>query len=126
MLQATEIPEHLTGTVERVTFHSEESGFCVLRVKVRGRRELVTVVGSAASVHPGEHIDCRGRWVNHLDHGLQFKAERLKTVPPSTLCQHRCLLSTFHRFEMSGFQRFSAWLTRPCESVTCLLQVPVG
>ena len=41
-------------------------------------------------------------------------------------CQHRCLLSTFHRFEMSGFQRFSAWLTRPCESVTCLLQVPVG
>jgi exodeoxyribonuclease V alpha subunit len=28
--------EHLTGAVERVTFHSEETGFCVLRVKVRG------------------------------------------------------------------------------------------
>jgi len=37
--------EHLTGAVERVTFHSEETGFCVLRVKVRGHRDLVTVVG---------------------------------------------------------------------------------
>jgi hypothetical protein len=27
--------ERLQGAVERVTFHSEESGFCVLRVKVR-------------------------------------------------------------------------------------------
>ncbi len=85
MPQTTEASEHLTGTVERITFHSEESGFCVLRVKVRGRREPITVVGSAASVHPGEHIDCQGRWVNHLEHGLQFRAERLKTVPPSTL-----------------------------------------
>ena len=29
--------ERLSGSVERVTFHSEESGFCVLRVKVKGR-----------------------------------------------------------------------------------------
>ena len=41
-------PEHLQGSVERVTFHSPESGFCVLRVKVRGQRDLVTVVGAAA------------------------------------------------------------------------------
>jgi len=32
-------PERLSGSVERVTFHSEETGFCVLRVKVRGQRE---------------------------------------------------------------------------------------
>lgn len=30
--------------MERVTFHSKESGFCVLRVKARGRRDLVTTV----------------------------------------------------------------------------------
>jgi exodeoxyribonuclease V alpha subunit len=40
--------ERLSGSVERVTFHSEESGFCVLRVKVKGHRELVIVIGSAA------------------------------------------------------------------------------
>ena len=54
--------EPLSGLVERVTFHSPETGFCVLRVKVRGHRELVSVLGSAASVQPGEFIQCSGRW----------------------------------------------------------------
>ncbi|WP_456315405.1 YrrC family ATP-dependent DNA helicase, partial [Roseomonas mucosa] len=41
--------EALTGLVERVTYHNAENGFCVLRVKARGHRDLVTVVGHAAS-----------------------------------------------------------------------------
>jgi len=52
--------EQLSGSIERVTFHSEQSGFCVLRVKVKGQRDLVTVIGSAASVSPGELIECQG------------------------------------------------------------------
>jgi exodeoxyribonuclease V alpha subunit len=77
--------EHLQGSVERVTFHSPESGFCVLRVKVRGQRELVTVIGSAASITPGEYVDCIGAWTNDRQHGLQFKTQHLKVVPPTTL-----------------------------------------
>src|SRR2546427_2135116 len=77
--------EHLTGAVERVTFHSEETGFCVLRVKVRGHRDLVTVVGTAATITPGEHIESQGVWVNDRTHGLQFKTQALRVVPPSTL-----------------------------------------
>ena len=77
--------EPLSGAVDRVTFHSEESGFCVLRVKVKGHRELITVIGSAASITPGEYIDCLGIWQNDKTHGLQFKANNLKVVPPTTL-----------------------------------------
>ncbi len=77
--------EHLSGSIERVTFHSEQSGFCVLRVKVKGQRDLVTVIGSAASVTPGEFIECQGQWVNDRQHGLQFKAAALRSIPPSTL-----------------------------------------
>src|ERR671931_901124 len=77
--------EHLTGAVERVTFHSEETGFCVLRVKVRGHRELVTVVGTAATITPGEYIEGHGWWVTDRTHGLQFKTHTLRVVPPSTL-----------------------------------------
>jgi exodeoxyribonuclease V alpha subunit len=77
--------ERLSGAVDRVTFHSDETGFCVLRVKVKGRRELVTVIGSAASVSPGEYVECRGNWQNDKVHGLQFKAVQLAVVPPSTL-----------------------------------------
>lgn len=76
--------ERLSGSVERVTFHSEESGFCVLKVKVRGQRDLVTVLGSAASVSPGEYIECLGFWNNDRTHGLQFKTKQLQVVPPST------------------------------------------
>lgn len=75
----------MQGAVERVTFHNEDSGFCVLRVKVRGQRELVTVIGSAASISPGEYIESRGIWVNDRRHGLQFKARQLRVVPPRTL-----------------------------------------
>ncbi|RQW83074.1 MAG: hypothetical protein EHM62_02650 [Methylococcus sp.] len=77
--------ERLQGSVERVTFHSEASGFCVLRIKVRGQRDLITVTGSAASVTPGEYVECLGVWVNDRTHGLQFKATQLQIVPPSTL-----------------------------------------
>ena len=77
--------DHLTGAVERVTFHSEETGFCVLRVKVRGHRDLVTVVGTAATITPGEYIEGQGGWVTDRTHGLQFKAQTLRVVPPSTL-----------------------------------------
>jgi len=83
--QAHPPTEHLAGSIERVTFHSEQSGFCVLRVKVRGQRDLVTVIGSAASVTPGEYLECQGEWVNDRQHGLQFKALQLRSVPPSTI-----------------------------------------
>lgn len=76
--------ERLSGSIDRVTFHSEESGFCVLRVKVRGQRDLATVIGAAASVSPGEFVECQGNWVNDRTHGLQFKASRLAVVPPSS------------------------------------------
>ena len=62
--------EVLSGTVERVTFHNEESGFTVLRVHVRGRRDLTTVVGHAAAISPGEFIQASGTWVNDRVHGL--------------------------------------------------------
>ena len=77
--------EPLSGLVERVTFHSPETGFCVLRVNVRGHRELVTVLGSAASIQPGEFIQASGRWDNHREHGIQFKTTFLKVMPPSSL-----------------------------------------
>ncbi len=77
--------ERLSGLVERVTFHNAENGFCVLRVKVRGERELVTVVGHAPSVTPGEYVSAGGHWVSDREHGRQFKAVFLNIAPPNTL-----------------------------------------
>jgi exodeoxyribonuclease V alpha subunit len=78
-------PEVLAGLVERVTFHNPENGFCVLRVKVRGQRDLVTVVGHAAMITAGEFVQLSGNWVNDRTHGLQFRASFLRATPPTTL-----------------------------------------
>ena len=77
--------EKLVGQVERITFHSAESGFCVLRVKVSGEKDLITVVGHHASATVGEHIEAIGYWANDREHGVQFKAQNLRFIPPTTL-----------------------------------------
>ena len=76
--------EVLSGLVERVTFHSAESGFCVLRVKARGHRDLVTVVGHAAMISAGEWVTASGEWTNDSTHGVQLRARFLKTSEPTS------------------------------------------
>src|SRR6516164_9179240 len=77
--------EVLAGLVERVTFHNEEDGFCVLRTRARGHRDLVTVVGQAAAISAGEWITASGEWVNDRTHGQQFRARFLKTSAPTSV-----------------------------------------
>ena len=77
--------EVLAGLVERVTFHNAENGFCVLRAKARGHRDLVTIVGHAAIISAGEWITASGEWINDRAHGQQFKARFLKTSAPSSI-----------------------------------------
>jgi exodeoxyribonuclease V alpha subunit len=76
--------ENLAGLVERVTFHNEDNGFCVLQVKARGQRDLITIVGHAAVIGAGEFVQASGRWVNDRTHGVQFRADFLRVAPPTT------------------------------------------
>ncbi len=87
MTTAPSLPslEQLSGLVERVTFHNADSGFCVLRLKVRGERDLITLVGHAPSVTPGEYASASGNWVTDREHGRQFRAVFVKIAPPNTL-----------------------------------------
>jgi exodeoxyribonuclease V alpha subunit len=57
------VQEVLAGLVERVTYHNAENGFCVLRVKARGHRDLMTAIGHAATISAGEWITASGEWV---------------------------------------------------------------
>jgi exodeoxyribonuclease V alpha subunit len=82
--ESSSAQEVLAGLVERVTFHNVENGFCVLRAKARGHRELVTVVGHAAIISAGEWITATGDWVNDRTHGQQFKARFLRTSTPTS------------------------------------------
>ncbi len=77
--------ENFAGAVERVTFHNEENGFCVLRLKARGQRDFVTVVGHAAMISAGEWVQAVGTWTNDRTQGLQIRASFLKATALTTL-----------------------------------------
>ena len=63
--------EYLSGIVERITYHNQENGFVVLRIKAKGHRELVTVLGNIPAISAGEYIKAGGSWHNDRDHGYQ-------------------------------------------------------
>jgi exodeoxyribonuclease V alpha subunit len=78
----------LEGTVERVTYYSEETGYSVLRLRPRGQRplaghELVTVVGTLPEVSPGESLRLEGEWTRHPSYGRQFRADLCEQVLPA-------------------------------------------
>lgn len=78
--------EWLTGVVERLTFHSEESGYSVARLKTpAGFDDLVTVVGSFANIQPGQTLQLMGLWREHPIYGPQFQVVRYTETKPATL-----------------------------------------
>jgi exodeoxyribonuclease V alpha subunit len=77
--------EVLAGLVDRATFHNPENGFCVLRVKARGQRDLIMVLGHAAMISAGEFVQASGSWVNDPTHRVQFRASFLKATAPTTI-----------------------------------------
>ncbi len=81
---ASDPQSRLAGTVERVTFHNEESGFAILRVQVAGRSEPVTLKGHVATVQPGEVVEAEGAWVSDPNYGRQFQAETVRTSAPAS------------------------------------------
>lgn len=75
----------LSGTIERVTFHNEENGYCVLRVSMSDTRKAQTVVGNCAAPNAGEEIAARGEWIEDDQYGSQFKASEISTSEPDNL-----------------------------------------
>jgi len=75
----------LSGQIERITFTNEENGFTIAQVKVKGKRDMVTVVGNLMAPMPGEIIDMRGEWAHHPKYGKQFKVAQFKTKVPATV-----------------------------------------
>lgn len=75
----------LHGRVERVTFHTEETGYCVLKIKPERGGETVTVLGKTPRVVAGEHIEAIGEWVRNAEYGQQFKADAIKLSRPESL-----------------------------------------
>jgi exodeoxyribonuclease V alpha subunit len=77
--------EYLQGIVERVTYHAEDSGYTVARLKAPGERDLVTIVGRFPDIHAGQTLRLTGYWREHLKYGRQFHCTYVQETKPATL-----------------------------------------
>ena len=77
--------ETLRGTVERIVFSNEDNGYTIARLSVRGRYDLLTVVGNMANVQAGAVLKVSGRWKNHSVYGEQFEVENYTEERPATV-----------------------------------------
>ena len=75
----------LTGVIERITFHSEESGYAVARLNTGNVKQLTTIVGSFANIQAGQTLQLQGQWTEHPQYGSQFQVVRYKETKPATL-----------------------------------------
>ena len=75
----------LQGQIERITYTNDETGYTIAKVKVYGRRDLVTVVGSFMAPMPGEILKMQGEWANHPKFGEQFKVVHYKSLVPASV-----------------------------------------
>lgn len=84
----------IAGTVERITYHNQENGYTVLRLRPKfdgiqkfpglNLEGLLTVVGNLPELSPGEIVEFNGEYNAHPKHGLQFKAETCEKIVPVT------------------------------------------
>ncbi|MCD4785140.1 MAG: ATP-dependent RecD-like DNA helicase [Candidatus Eremiobacteraeota bacterium] len=75
----------LKGTIHKIVFHSDKTGFTVARFTVGGQKEPVTVVGKIASLNPGCSVEFTGRWGKHNKYGSQFQADSYLELKPGTI-----------------------------------------
>lgn len=83
--RATTKAEVLRGLVERVVFHNEENGFCILKIIPDDKTGTASLLGKAPRVVAGEEFEARGVWEPNRDFGPQFKADDLKLKRPDSL-----------------------------------------
>ncbi len=75
----------LSGVVERITFHSDESGYTVARLNTGNVKQLITIVGSFANIQAGQTLQLQGQWRDHPQYGSQFQVVQYKETKPATL-----------------------------------------
>jgi exodeoxyribonuclease V alpha subunit len=78
-------PVTLEGHIERITFQNEEDHFTIAKMRLKGRRDLVTVIGNLFSVSPGEILRIQGHYEQHAKYGLQVRIESYESLVPATV-----------------------------------------
>ena len=88
------VPDTLSGILERILFHNEENHFCVGELTPSGGGATVTIAGRLPGVQCGETLELQGSWDHHSRFGRQFKLSGFSSRLPATVHGIRKYLSS--------------------------------
>ena len=71
--------------VEHITYQNAENGYSIMKVNVKGYKDLVTLVGSLLDVPVGSVLLCDGDWKVDKKYGSQFVVQSWEEVMPATI-----------------------------------------
>jgi exodeoxyribonuclease V alpha subunit len=78
-------PITLEGQVERITFQNQENHFTIAKMKIKGRRDSLSIIGHLFSITPGEMLRVNGYYEQHPKYGLQVRVESYESMIPATV-----------------------------------------
>ncbi|MBS0656569.1 MAG: ATP-dependent RecD-like DNA helicase, partial [Verrucomicrobia bacterium] len=75
--------EELTGHIEHLTYHDEETFFTVAQLLSPNQKKPIVITGILPAIQVGETISCQGTWKRHPKHGMQFEVETFELQLPT-------------------------------------------
>ena len=67
----------LRAVIERITYQNGENGYSILKARVKGYDDLVTLVGNMLDVTVGTVLVADGQWKVNRQYGSQFVVENI-------------------------------------------------
>ena len=77
--------QELEGTLEKIVYRDDRSGWSVLRMVVPEADHIITAIGTFVGVQPGERLRIRGKWIDNPEYGRQFAMDSYVSLSPKTL-----------------------------------------
>ena len=77
--------ETITGVVERITYHDEESGYSVIKIRAKAFLELIALTGKFISINIGTIIEAKGNFIINKKFGRQFSVKEYKESLPASI-----------------------------------------
>jgi exodeoxyribonuclease V alpha subunit len=76
--------EVVDGTVDRITFRADDTGYTVARIARDGEEKTFAAVGKMPPLAAGERVRATGRWVEHAKFGRQLQVASIEKHTPKT------------------------------------------